>query len=508
MSTRKKLENLKSKQELYKLQHKFYNTEVDADGQVKGIKINQLELCRQLRAMGYARYDINKTTSTFVHVNCSVVKEVTPDFIIDEFEDLVKKLPEDNNGVTPDFIMEYMYRGIDRYFSKAKLARLRVEKAIEFNQDTIEKSFFYFSNGYVVADKTGYKLGNYNDLNKYVWYDQQNKFDFSHLNFDAFHPEQLVNTKFDPENDKTLGPGGVFSQFLFHISGKELPRFISLLTIIGFNLHNNFEGKLKATVLTDSQVSEENEGRTGKTLLGKCLGKVRNFTELNGKDFKPEAKEKYAAVNLDTQIVHINDLRRGFDVENLYNDITEGIEIKKLYMEPFKIPVKMILSTNKSLMIQGASGRDRFIEFEFSNYYNDKYSPQNEFGMWFFSEWSPEEWNKFYNTMMYASYYYLKHGLQLPENENLKARKLLDYTCIEFINWIGDKAANNELALNTEYDKKELFLSFKNSNVDFANNAKFLQKTFTRWLGLYAQAKDYKVHARRANGVDYILFTN
>jgi hypothetical protein len=92
-----------------------------------------------------------------------------------------------------------------------------------------------------------------------------------------------------------------------------------------------------------------------------------------------------------TQIIHIADLKPNTPFSIFYNDITEGIVVEQKNEKPFIIKAKILLSTNQTIKLEGASDYDRCIEFEFSNYFSDKYKPEQEFGHWFFRDWSDNE---------------------------------------------------------------------------------------------------------------------
>ena len=159
------------------------------------------------------------------------------------------------------------------------------------------------------------------------------------------------------------------------------------MTLLGYLMHANTDGKMKAVVFTDSKISQSASGRTGKTLIGKAIGKMLNantdgevqiYSELNGKTFDSTNKHKYQTCRTITSCLHINDLPKIFDVECLFNDITEGIEIERKGKDPLKIQPKIMISTNQTLMIEGDSAKDRFIEYELSEYFSANHSPQDE----------------------------------------------------------------------------------------------------------------------------------
>ncbi len=168
-------------------------------------------------------------------------------------------------------------------------------------------------------------------------------------------------------------------------------------------------GKLFCTIFTDSRISEDGEanGRTGKTLIVRGLGNMLNtderatvFVEVNGKDFDPKNKFKFSQCRLDTQLIHINDIFKNYDIDNSFNDITDGINVDKKNDKPFKIFAKMIFSTNKTILINGESSKDRVKVFEFADYYSSKFSPIMEFKQWFFDDWNAMEYARFDRFMM------------------------------------------------------------------------------------------------------------
>jgi outer membrane receptor for Fe3+-dicitrate len=126
----------------------------------------------------------------------------------------------------------------------------------------------------------------------------------------------------------------------------------------------------KAVNSTDSSLERGNNGRTGKTILAKGIGKLRVYGEINGKDFDATNTHKYQDLNLDTQFVNLNDVKKGFKLEWVYNDITEGLMVEKKNQNPFRNYANIVICSNLPLELNGASDKDRIVEFEFANYFN------------------------------------------------------------------------------------------------------------------------------------------
>ena len=297
-------------------------------------------------------------------------------------------------------------------------------------------------------------------------------------------------------------------------------------------MHNFTDCKLHAVILTDSRISNDDEpnGRTGKTLWGRGLGHIMNadertsrvFTEISGKDFRPDNKFKFSKASMDTQVIHVNDIYNKYNIENSFNDITEGIEVDKKNEKPFRIQPKFILSTNKTIKIDGESAKDRVIQFEFADYYSSTFSPEDEFKHWFFRDWSEDQWCAFDLFMISCVHEYFMHGLIKPTEINLTLRTLRDHTSQDFINFMEDCFSSDGLQVvysiggNEQRDiikinykekvlKKALFESFIRSYNDW-NNPKFKQRDFTLWVRSYSRYKNLTLEEPRPGGKDYFIF--
>jgi hypothetical protein len=271
----------------------------------------------------------------------------------------------------------------------------------------------------------------------------------------------------------------------------EPQRYEDLQRITGYCLHKFYEGKLKALVFTDSKVSDNeltDSGRSGKTLFCKGMSHILNatkedkvFCEVSGKEFDDLDRFKWQDLNLNTRLIHLNDVKKGFNIEMRFNDITEGVKVQKKNDSPFMVQCKMIFSTNKTIKIHGGSAKDRVVEFQMSDYFSDIYSPADEFKEWFFRDWDNGRWNEFYNFMIHCVQIYLKKGLPKPRNFNLETRKLREETNGDFLTYITENVLNG----HTVY-KKEMLNDFK---YKFQDNDKVSLNKFTLWINRFAEYK-------------------
>jgi hypothetical protein len=492
---------------------------------LKSVEIDLEKFIALLASFGFTRYETGGSPNgkddnfAFVKLDGNVIRNVTRQQIIDFIEIFIRKdyKFDKYQYVDSSVLLNKFYKGMKTLFNKDLFARVRTEQPIIINKDTASKTFFYYRNGFVTVSKDAITLEPYENMNGSVWDTQMLDRNFTVMDLENSEP---VEGEFIH---------GVFGDFCWLIAGQNENRFKSLCTIIGYLLHDFYEYKLKAVLLTDSSLSEASEGRTGKTLFAKILSHIRSYTEVNGKDFDSANKNKYEDVVLGTQIVHLNDVkargRNKFEFEDVFNDVTEGMVVNAKYMTPFRQYSKILISTNKTLNIIGASQRDRIIEFEMSDFFGENRSPQQYYGQWFGRDWDEREWSKFDNFMCFCAKLFHIQGLLVPETINLDARKLMNHTAQEFLDFMSDIRENLErdgkpfdgytggIAFNIqkdfyefEFDKKQLYLHFIQLNTDF--KSWLTGKKFAQWLNQYSELHLKIKNPRdwRSGGVGYIQF--
>lgn len=455
------------------------------DQNFKDVKIDHLIMCELLYASNFRRYDIEDSSIFIQIINDRIIKQVTITTMMDFIYNYIDSLPKDINkpwgGI--DIIKQIKKKvlsGAASFFNVQKLYILKPKEPIEFNKDTMSEKFMYFENGFVKITAEAIEFLPYSKLKGYVW-----------------ENEIIKREYLKPTNSKKRN---VVKDFFYLVSGKKESRFRDLCIAAGYYSHDFYDYKLKALVLTDSTISlgSESNGRTGKTLFCRLIGgmlshnsenpAIKTYVEINAKDFDPREKFKYSACALETKLIVLNDLKRGFDVDCVYNDVTEGIDVNKKGLHPFKIRAKLILTSNKTLKLAGDSDTDRFLEFEFSNHFSKSHGPLEEFGHWFFRDWDNEQYCMYYYFMAQCVQLYFKNGCKLnePEQINLNRRKLIEQTHEDFIEWIT--SFNPEP--NKVYKKDDLFKSFTDESPDWSG-PNFKQRKFTEWLKAYCNFSDH-----------------
>ncbi len=504
----------------------------------KGVEIDLEKFTALLASFGFTRYETDSIATSsddsfaFVKIDGNVIRNFSRQQIIDYVVDFIKKEYDFDRFrfVDSNILLNKFYKGMKTLFSKDLFARVKTEHPILINRDTADKTFIYYKNGFVTVTKDSIDFQSYEEMNGSVWEKQMLDRDFKLMDLDN-------------HKDGDPYPHGVFADFCYRIADinfvsqddiseeereKINRRFESLCSILGYLMHDFYDYKLKAVLLTDSTLSEASEGRTGKTLLAKMLSYVRSYTEINGKDFDSGNKNKYEDVTLGTQVVHLNDVKtRGknrFDFEDVFNDVTEGMIVNAKYMTPFRQFSKMIISTNKTLNITGASQRDRIIEFEMSAFFGESNSPHEYYGQWFGRDWDSNEWAKFDNFMAVCARVFHAKGLIAPATINLEARKLLNHTCQEFLDFMSDVREHIEKSQRPfdgyichggyqgtkefaefQFDKRQLHEHFVKCNPDFKHLS---AHGFTKWLRLYSELnmKVKRPKDFRSGGIGYFQF--
>lgn len=451
---------------------------VKTEKYIAGVGIEPLDFYEFLYNEGFRRFDHNDDCFYVRIFSGRVLKRVTLHKMQDVVSQFIRDLPE-----TMEFAgMEYKSRQIESIyvqrinslFDNNRLkGQLRPREEIVFNQDTEDTKFMYFQNGYLEINADTIRFKEYKTLKGFIW-------DSEMLNIEYNTP------KYVPEKEYVR-------RFMLNICGKNEKRFFQLMNITGYLMHNYINYERKCVLLTDGMIDPEGEanGGSGKSLYTFLVGgsicndpkdpSIKSFVNINGKDFDPNDKHKYAAADIDTKLIVLNDLKRYFDVDSIYNDITEGITVDKKSLHPFRINAKLIVTTNKTVKVEGGSSKRRFVEFEFSDHYNERFSPYDEFGVWFFRDWNEEDYCRYYNFMAQCAHKFLKDGkLASPDQVNLNKRKLIETTDPDFLEFVKDDWIPEA---NKLYEKGVICAKFLNTFPDFAKpEKKFSQNKFSLWV--------------------------
>lgn len=345
-------------------------------------------------------------------------------------------------------------------------------------KDERKKSFLAFQNGILEITDKEIKLIDYIDVDGYVW------------------ESNILNRNFVFCDDFTND----YQKFIYNISAQNP---FPIECTIGYLLSTyKNRSNVKAVILNDEIISDNPEGGTGKGLFVQGLSHIRNTSIIDGKQFDSKKSFAYQTVSLDTKILVFDDVKKNFDFEDKFSIVSEGLTLERKNKDAVKLNVhespKIVMSTNYAIKGEGNSHNRRRHEIEIAQYYGKDLTPDEEFGKQLFDEWDLEEFQRFDNYMVNCLQMFLKSGLMKQNAKNIKLRKFIAETNMDFYEWIID--AEN-FPINMRNDKSVYFNAFINDNKDYD---KWLKRNrFNIWIQKYASFMDYRFEQGNSNGLKW-----
>jgi hypothetical protein len=439
------------------------------------LKISPLKYKIFLEGNGFKKYyPSGGDKPTFVKVESNKVEETSTakikDFVLDYLADLKQ------------FDVWNYCAGYQNLFSEQFLLMLDSIELLML-KDTLNKSFIAFENGILEVTKKSKELKEYLDVDGYIWK--------SHI-----LPREWKELD-EWEND--------YSKFVNNISNEEpLPVecCIGYLLCTYKNKSNN-----KAIILNDEVITENPEGGTGKGLFIQGVSMIRKTHIIDGKSHNDKASFQNQSVSLDDKILVFDDIPKNWSFENQFSLITEGITIRHLYKDPVKLSVqdspKIVITTNYAVRGQGNSHDRRRHEIEVAQYYGKDLTPEDEFGRQLFDEWDNEQWSKFDNYMAHCLQVFLRNGLVRQNAKNLKLRKFIAETAMEFYEWAKE---DGNLPINDRLEKTTYYENFKREYQDF--NKWLTAKRFNIWIQKYCSFTGQEYKDGNSNGMRWFEIVN
>lgn len=481
----------------------FWVWEEDEKGRKK-LKLLYNELIDFLAYHGFHRMPTSDSQYQFIHFHQNVVKPVTTldmkDFVFDYLQ-----------ANSERDVLEMCRRGSKNYFTLSILDGLP-KKPVQLKRDAETESYNYFKNGIVKVTAEGIEHLQFQKLDGTIW---QSKVIDHELKL-------LTAAEFITIKDETkefISPCH-FAKFIWHCSHNDndasvtltweqrLQRFMAHVTSIGYLLHEHKNPTLtKAIIGVDNSVSDkgEQDGGTGKSLFGKALSKFRKTSIIPGKEFKEDYPFKYEMVTIDSKILFFNDVRRNFDFESIFELLTDDFTFNRRNIGfltiPFEDSPKLYIASNHTLKGQGKSFKRRQHIIEFSDFFNEDNKPHDFFGHTFFSGWDAEQWNLFYNFLIWCIQCFLRDGLVDFPNGNYEQNKLINESTTEFLDFM------DEVERNKRIDKAELFDKYKEIHKQ-ATGYNFAAASFYKWTKRYADNRGLNLNGHvgkydKAGGKEY-----
>lgn len=367
------------------------------------------------------------------------------------------------------------------YFSKDYMSMID-NAEINLARDTKDYAMIYYQNKAVKITKDKFTLLDYDDIKGFIWKDQ-------------IIPR---NISLNSESN------GEYKTFIWKIAGENIERYYTFKSVIGYLLHSfKNESKDKTIIFNDELISDVPNGGSGKGVFHKAISNMKNLSIIDGKLFDIKSQFLFQTVNPDSQIILFDDVKKGFNFSDLFSISTGELKIEKKGKDPIILPFedspKITITTNFTIKGEGGSHKRRIFEIEMSSYFNENYTPEDEFKKLFFVDWKKEEWENFDNYMLRAVQFYLKEGLVKSSTINLEKRKIIDNTNIDFISFVENVTFEGQ-----RYYRTELKDLFANEYTDFKEHRWFSSNLFNRWIKMYCQYKGLKLVKGRSNGDRYI----
>lgn len=344
--------------------------------------------------------------------------------------------------------------------------------------DTATKSYIAYRNGILEVTKDSTQLFDYIDKDdSYIW------------------KSHILDRDFEEVDDCTND----YSKFIHNISGGE-PTAIECM--LGYMI-STYKSRscTKAVILNDEVISDNPEGGTGKGLLTQGLSHIRTTSFVDGKGFDKKKDFAYQTVSLDTKILVLDDIVKNFNFEDKFSLVTEGITLERKNKDAIKLNIhdspKLLLSTNYAVKGEGNSHNRRRHEIEISQYYGAKLTPHKDFGRELFDDWDDAEFNRFDNYMVKCLQLFLKMGLIEQNAKNIRLRKFIAETNMEFKEWVTD------LPINEMLNKQVQFDVFVNEYPDYQRH--LTRKRFNIWIQKYCSYMEYEYQEGTTNGVHWFV---
>ncbi|WP_158797666.1 BT4734/BF3469 family protein [Pedobacter sp. L105] len=354
--------------------------------------------------------------------------------------------------------------------------------SLEMIRDTRHTAYIPFLNGLVKVTKNKVELIEYVDAEGYIW------------------ENQIIPRVFIPVENY----GNNFQDLIEKVSNGDAGRIKGLERTLGYLIHS-YKDKSNQTsiIINDQEIDDNPNGGSGKSLMITALSHFKRVVKIDGKTFDPKKSDfTYQRVNLDTQILAFDDVKKNFDFETLFSLITEGITVNRKNKDevfvPFERSPKIMITTNYVINGAGISHDRRRHELEFYQYFNNKVTPLTEYGKLLFDSWAADEWIKFDNYMVANLQEFLNHGLSTTLSINAAAKRFIQSTSKDFYDWCED----GNLAAGIRIYNSEIIEKFL---LEYKSYKSMHNRTFIKWIGEYAIYKGLESNKDRDHRGRYFI---
>ena len=430
----------------------------------------------------------------------------------------------------PREVSNMLVKGGTQYLGPDKMSFLPILKP-NFLQPDANTQYFYFENNAWEITKNGVKIFENGNIRHHIWsdkvirrninlhkplitFEQHENGDYSYKlseQGEKCHFLQfLINaSNFSHHKEKLIAAGKTDVEITAEDRQENIKHLLSKLCAMGYMAVDFKDPNVtRAVVAMDGKqgAGTDSNGRCGKSLIGVAMQQVIPTVYINGKKKDLDGDQFLWNDIVDkTQLVFMDDVLKGFNFETQFANITGEWQVnykgggRRTF--PFSSSPKMYISTNFTLRGDGDSFRARQWLLGFSDYYNAKHSPKDDFKILFFNEWENDQWELFWNLMAQCVYLYMNFGVVEAPEERLMQRIDMNIMGEKFIEWAEVYfESETELRLNKRIARKDMEDSFKaeltTKEVQFLCSS---PQAFRKRIDAFCRWKGYTLNPHKYN---------
>jgi hypothetical protein len=454
-----------------------------------------------LHSLGFAKRYTSKTTPVYIKISGCVITEVSVEQMRDKVTQYVETFSSDlsfqhqgiNYQIPYEAIRETFLKNSNNIFNEVWMEHLQTHD-IPLLKDSRTHTHLFFRNGLVSISAEGIQSRSWTEVTEFcVWENQLIGHDFEYV----------------ADNQKSE-----FGKFLLNVNAQDPARFSAMRSAVGYLMNYDFKPSGgQAVIFYDEEITDTKspQGGSGKGLIMNGLKQVKHVQKIDGKHLDPTNQFKFEEVTPGTQVIWLDDVKHDFDFSILYSNLTDGWTIERKHKPKHQIAVadspKVAICSNAIIKGSGSSTIRRQFVYELSNHYSKKIIFGNESpietehgGLFFSSDWTTTEWNRFFSFMIDCAQDYLAKGIIIHKVINVEINRLKQSTNEDFVIWCEGKV----FGMNKRYYTKELYLEFV--SVYYGAGSNFHQRTFTNWLKAYATFLGCDMEIGQTHSQPYFLF--
>jgi len=339
-----------------------------------------------------------------------------------------------------------------KFFSEEFLSGIS-PKNIDINRDTKTEAFVYYQNCVVKVTAEKIETIPYAQVKGFVWRKHALKRNF------------VASVGAAKEK-------GEYERFVELISGNEV-KTMAFKSAIGYMIHEyRSPSKAKCVILNDENLESEPKGGAGKGIFCQGLSHIRRVAKIDAKQFDAASTFAYETVDPSDQIVEFSDVDKKLDFEKLFNVVTDGFRIGRKYKDPIILPAdrspKIILTTNYAIKGRGGASRRRRYELEFTSYFHEGYTAEDEFKHDLFTDWDKAEWQRFDAFMMHCVQFFLQNGLIKDIHKTLAIKTFEANSSPAFREWC-EMEGGPISKIGAHHNREDLLKSYLELNPEHKN---------------------------------------